>query len=155
LSKEETVYVDATGKVAGRLASIVAKMLLNGKRVIILNAEKAIITGKKSRIVNWYMKKLSIQSKVNPRRHGPFKPKTPDGILRRMIRGMLPRKKPKGKEALRRLRVYVGIPQNLKNVKLTEFTEAIYRRNPYGYMTLEELARILGWKPVKERVSGG
>jgi len=152
---DETVYVDATGKVVGRLASVIAKMLLEGKKVIVLNVEKAVITGKKSTVIQWYLRKLSLRSKVNPRRHGPFKPKTPDGIFRRIVRGMLPRKKTKGKEAYKRLRVFIGTPKKFKNVELIEVSEVSYRKNPYGYLTLEELARLLNWKPVRERILGG
>ena len=149
------MYIDASGKVAGRLASIIAKLLLKGKRVIVFNVEKAVVTGKKKSILSLYRKRMSIQSKVNPRRHGPFKPKTPDGIFRRIVRGMLPRRKAKGKEAYRRLRIYVGIPKKFEKIKFNDFPEVNYKRNPYGYMTIEEIARLLGWKPITEKLVGG
>ncbi|RLF79623.1 50S ribosomal protein L13, partial [Thermococci archaeon] len=44
---ERTIYVDAKNHVLGRLSSHVAKLLLEGWRVIIVNAEKTVITGKK------------------------------------------------------------------------------------------------------------
>lgn len=149
------MYIDASGKVAGRLASIIAKLLLKGKRVIVFNVEKAVVTGKKKSILSLYRKRMSIQSKVNLRRHGPFKPKTPDGIFRRIVRGMLPRRKAKGKEAYRRLRIYVGIPKKFEKIKFNDFPEVNYKRNPYGYMTIEEIARLLGWKPITEKLVGG
>jgi len=152
LSSNNELVVDATNMVAGRLASIIAKKLLSGYRVYVVNVDKAIITGSKKRIVNEFMKKLSIQSKVNPRRHGPFKPRTPEGIFRRMVRGMLPRKKTKGKEAYRRLRVYRGVPPELRNKDFIVFKEAKYRESPYGYMTLAEIAKLIGWIPVEERL---
>ena len=40
------MYIDASEKAMGRLSSITAKSLLNGNHIIILNAEKALITGK-------------------------------------------------------------------------------------------------------------
>ena len=155
MPEEKTIYVDASGKVAGRLSSIVAKKLLSGYKVVILNAEKAIITGKKRMIIGEYMKFMRVQSKINPRRFGPFKPKTPQGILRHMIRGMLPRKKTKGREALRRLKVYRGVPKALHSVEVEDVPEADYRESPYGYLTIEEVARSLGWRPVEERVMEG
>lgn len=155
MSREEVLFVDASGKVAGRLASIIAKKLLEGYRVVVLNVEKAVVTGRKETIMNRVREKLSLQSKVNPKRHGPFKPKTPEGIFRRMVRGMLPRKKSKGKEAFRRLRVYVGVPEEFRNVEITDFPEANYRRNPHGFMFIEEIARLLGWKPIREKLVGG
>jgi len=138
--------------VAGRLASIIAKKLLMGYRVYVVNVEKAVITGAKDRIIDEFMKKLAIQSKVNPRRHGPFKPRSPEGIFRRMVRGMLPRKKPKGKSAFRRLRVFRGIPPWLQKKNLTVFEEAKYKKSPYGYLSLLEIAKLIGWIPVEERV---
>lgn len=138
--------------VAGRLASIIAKKLLSGYIIYVVNIDKAVITGSRERIINEFMKKLSIQSKVNPRRHGPFKPRTPEGIFRRMVRGMLPRKKSKGKEAFRRLKVFRGVPPQFKNKKIIVFENAKYRESPYGFMTLAEIARLIGWIPIEKRV---
>ena len=42
---DELLVIDATGHRLGRLASRVAKMLLQGKRVVIVNARDAVITG--------------------------------------------------------------------------------------------------------------
>jgi len=47
----EVIYVNAENQILGRLASHVAKMLLNGYRVVIFNAEKAILSGDKHRII--------------------------------------------------------------------------------------------------------
>jgi large subunit ribosomal protein L13 len=139
--------------VVGRLASIIAKYLLSGYRVNVVNVEKAVFTGTKERVLAEFKKKLSIQSKVNPRRHGPFKPRTPEGIFRRVVRGMLPRRKTKGKEAYRRLRVYRGIPTNLRGEEVQVFEDALYRKSPYGKVSIEEISRLLGWRPIEERVS--
>ena len=149
---EREIYVNAENMVAGRLASIVAKHLLNGYRVYVFNVDKAIITGKREMIIDEFMKKLWIQSKVNPRRHGPFKPRTPEGIFRRMVRGMLPRKKTKGKEAYRRLRVYRGIPPEFREKNIIMFEDAKYRKSPHGYMYLYEIAKLIGWIPIEERI---
>lgn len=149
----EVIIVDAENSIAGRLASKVAKLLLEGKKVIVVNIDKAVITGKRRVIVNDFMKRLRIKSNVNPRRHGPFKPRSPDGIFRRMVRGMLPRRKPKGKAAYRRLRVYRNVPEEvLKEGKPIKFEDVIYRENPYGYMTLYEVSKLVGWIPIEERM---
>ena len=152
MPEAETVYFDASGKVSGRLSSLVAKRLLSGDRVIIFNVEKAVITGKRSMIIGEYMKFMKVQSKINPRRHGPFKPKTPQGIFRLMLRGMLPRKKAKGKNALKRLRVYAGVPPGLEGANIEDSPEADYKESPHGYMTVAEIARRLGWRSVEERL---
>jgi large subunit ribosomal protein L13 len=44
------MIVDATGLVMGRLASVVATQLLAGNEIKIVNAEKAIITGRRESI---------------------------------------------------------------------------------------------------------
>ena len=152
-NKTNELTVNAENMVVGRLASIIAKYLLMGYRVNVVNVEKAVFTGTKERVLAEFKKKLSIQSKVNPRRHGPFKPRTPEGIFRRVVRGMLPRRKTKGKEAYRRLRVYRGVPPNLKKEEIHTFDEALYRRAPYGKISIEEISRLLGWKPIEEKVS--
>ncbi|HUH82474.1 MAG TPA: uL13 family ribosomal protein, partial [Nitrososphaerales archaeon] len=51
LSGEETVYIDATDQIAGRLSSKVAKLILSGKRVVVVNAEKALISGSRTSVI--------------------------------------------------------------------------------------------------------
>lgn len=151
---EREIVVNAENSVVGRLASKVAKLLLDGYNVYVVNVDKAVITGKKKRVFNDFMKKLWVKSNVNPRRHGPFKPRSPEGIFRRIVRGMLPRRKPRGKEAYRRLRVYRGIPNSLANKEIIVFDDTLYRENPYGYVTLYEVAEHIGWIPVEKRIGG-
>ena len=45
------VVVDASGIVLGRLASYVSKLILEGEVVVVINAEKAVITGRKESII--------------------------------------------------------------------------------------------------------
>ena len=147
--------VDGSNMVLGRLASVVAKNLLDGNRVIVVNVDKVIVTGtSKKSILDKYFKRLRLRSNVNPRRHGPFVHRSPEGIFRRTVRGMLPRRKAKGREAYRRLRVYRGIPPNIKEDKIIVIDEAKYREGPYPYMYLEEIARLIGWIPIEERLEG-
>jgi len=105
-----SVILDGDGAVLGRLSSRTAKLLLAGEEVIVLNAEKIVITGDKQFVKKRYLEKLSIGSP----QHGPYFPRHADTIVRRAIRGMLPYKKAKGLAALRRLRVYKGAPEGLK-----------------------------------------
>lgn len=153
--ENELLIVDGKNMVAGRLASIVAKKLLEGYRVIVVNADKIIITGtSKNSILAKFIKRLQLRSNVNPRRHGPFIPRSPEGIFRRIVRGMLPRRKPKGKNAYKRLRVYRGIPEGIDKSKIIVFEEAKYRRSAYAKMYLEEIAKLIGWIPIEERLKG-
>lgn len=144
MSSENTVYVDATNQIAGRLSSKVAKLLLTGKRVVVVNAEKSLISGSRTSVVNQWREKLEIASRVNPI-YGPIHPRRPDNILRRMVRGMVPRKKPKGDTAMKRLRVYIGTPADVKTDKLTQFKDAAASRPIPVYVTMMDLAKSLGW----------
>ena len=105
--------VDATGIVAGRLASNTAKQLLKGDNVTIVNAEKAIVSGDKVYTENMFKEKVERGEPYS----GPFYPKEPDRILRRMVRGMLPFHTNRGREAFLRLRVYKSVPAELKSAK--------------------------------------
>ncbi len=139
--------INAEGLVAGRLASIVAKRLLMGERIIIVNAEKAIITGKRKRILEWYGKRVTEwRTYYNPEKRGPKIPRRPDRVLKRMVRGMLPRKKPRGREALKRLKVYMGVPPQYATAKFEVPEEAKLKNKDIPYMTLAELYQAFGGK---------
>ncbi len=140
------ILVDATDQILGRMASIVAKRLLEGERVTIVNAEKAIITGDPTRVKEKFKTKFDLARVVNPRR-GPFFPRTPDRIVSRAIRGMLPWSKPRGKEAFRRLRVYRGVPEELKDQSFTSFPEASAERlGTRKFVRVGEVSVSLGIK---------
>ena len=126
------MIIDASNQVLGRLSSEVAKKLLNGEEIIIINSEMAIITGNPEDIEENFMRK----KKMGDPHHGPYYPKTPNGILRRSIRGMLPYKKPRGREAFKRLKIYVGNPNNLKGEKITKEKNEIECK----YLTLKKIS---------------
>ena len=144
MSSDETVYIDATNQIAGRLSSKIAKLVLSGKRVVVVNAEKALISGSRTSVINQWKERLELGSKVNPI-YGPIHPRRPDNILRRMVRGMVPRKKPKGATAMKRLRVYIGVPTGLDQAKMTKFEETIATRPVPVYVTMGDLSKSLGW----------
>jgi large subunit ribosomal protein L13 len=103
--------INAEDCVAGRLASYVAKRLLKGEEIVIVNAEKAIVTGNPKATETFFEEKI----KRGDPYHGPFYPRQPERILRRIIRGMLPYHKPRGRAAYRKLKVYKSIPGEFKN----------------------------------------
>ena len=138
------IVVDGTHHIAGRLSSHVAKLLLKGNRVTIVNCEKIMISGTRSNIIKEYRDFLKISSIIHPR-HGPFHPRRPDTIIARMIRGMLPRKKPSGKSALERLRTYIGAPKELSSFKRIQFDNAKISKTPANYVSMAELGRTIGW----------
>lgn len=132
--------VDADGAILGRMASIVAKRLLKGEEIAIVNSEKVIITGDEHSIKEEYRHKRE----VGTQRKGPFFPRMPHLVVKRTIRGMLPYQQPKGREALKRLKCYIGVPEEYKDVKKERL--GLPDKKPFKYMTLEELSRYLGAK---------
>ncbi len=138
------INIDATDQIAGRLCSKVAKQILIGKRVTVVNAERALISGARDSVIREWMQRLEIASRVNPI-YGPIHPRRPDTILRRMVRGMVPRRKPKGAAAMKRLRIYIGVPEELKAMKFTRFEDAQATRPIPVYVTVKELSKNLGW----------
>ena len=140
-TKNPVTLINADGLIVGRMASKVAKKLLNGEKVIIVNAEKAVISGKKKSKVAEAKEFLEVGS---PRR-GPFHYRRPDRILRKTVRGMLPFKQPKGKSALKRLKVFMGVPEELRDLKTVALKEAQAAKLKGPYFTLAELAKEIGW----------
>lgn len=133
--------IDASGHIVGRLSSFVAKRLLGGEEIHVVNSEKAIITGDMDRIFKEYQE----IRKIGSQRKGPYYPKRPDRILKRTVRGMLPYQKPRGREALKRLRVYIGIPSELEDEKMERIEKACEITTPHC-IELSELSRKLGAK---------
>ncbi len=144
MSSDETVYIDATDQIAGRLSSKIAKLVISGKKVVVVNAERSLISGSRTSVINQWKERLELSSKVNPL-YGPIHPRRPDNILRRMVRGMVPRKKPKGALAMKRLRIYIGVPSQVSAAKLTKFEDATATRPIPVYVTMRDLSKSLGW----------
>ena len=139
--KPSITLVNAEGLIVGRMCSKVAKRLLNGEEVIILNAEKAVFSGKKKSKVAEAKQFLEIGAPVR----GPFHYRRPDRFLRKIVRGMVPFKQPKGKNAYKRLKVFMGVPLEFKDQPMITFTEAqsVTLRGPH--FTLAEMATEIGW----------
>ena len=96
-------------------------------------------------VIEEYRKFLEISSILNPK-HGPFHPRRPDTMITKMIRGMLPYgKKPSGIEAHKRLRAHIGSPKELKSIEKIQFEKAKIKRSSSNYVTMGELARVIGW----------
>ncbi|WP_135303171.1 50S ribosomal protein L13 [Haloarcula amylovorans] len=131
------VVVDARDCIMGRVASEVAEKAMNGDSVAVVNAERAVITGREEQIVEKYQKRVSIGND-----NGYFYPKRPDGILKRSIRGMLPHKKTRGREAFESVRVYVGNPHD-EDGEIVEGT-SLDRLSNIKFVSLGEISEQLG-----------
>jgi large subunit ribosomal protein L13 len=135
--------INADGLILGRMASVVAKRLLNGEEVVIVNADKAVLSGKRRSRV----KEAKTFLEVGAPERGPFHYRKPDRIVRKTVRGMLPIRQPKGQRAYKRLKVFIGIPQELKDQKTETLAQVQANKLPCPFFTVGEYAKEIGWNP--------
>ena len=139
------MIIDGEGLIMGRLASTVSKMLLNGEKITILNAEKILISGTKEWAYARYKQRVDRASISNPRKMGPKYPRRPDDIFRRTVRGMIPYRKTSGREAFKGLKVFVGIPQEFEGAEIFKLEEA-KPKNIIKSIELGTISKLLGAK---------
>jgi len=132
--------VDASGLVLGRAASYIAKRLLNGESIVVVNAEKSVVTGGRSEVIAHYTEARARGSV----RSGPHFPRYPDRIFRRTVRGMLPHLKTRGRVAFRRLEVHIGVPPEYAGQTTQTIEGAKARPTLRPPVTLAEVAQLLG-----------
>ncbi len=137
---ERVLVVDATDQILGRMCSIVAKRLLEGYRVYVVNAEKTRVSGGKRSFIREYVEFLDVKSVRNPK-HTPKHPRNPVTYVRSVVKSMLPMDKPKGVEAFRRLRVYCGQPSSVKG-EAVGFKDADASRLRGRSFTLSDLKEV-------------
>ncbi|MBT4376746.1 50S ribosomal protein L13 [archaeon] len=107
------ILIDGKGAVLGRLASYAAKSALKGEEVNILNCGEIIITGNKKATQTHFEEK---RSRFGHSQKGPKHPATSEKLVKRAIRGMLPdHRVGRGREAFKKIRCYVGIPQEFQD----------------------------------------
>ncbi|MCS7107075.1 MAG: 50S ribosomal protein L13 [Acidilobaceae archaeon] len=141
----EEVYVNGENMILGRLASKVAKLLLSGKRVYVVNAEKVVVSGDRSALIYYYKRTiLGVRSHLS-HKWRPKRPRSPIRLFKAAVWGMLP-KNNKGIRALKALRVYVGVPEELKGKELVAFEEASSQRLARKPVPLAVIAKELGWR---------
>ena len=112
------LVVDATGKTLGRLATEVADTL-RGKRkpqytphcdvgdfVIVVNAEKIAVTGKK-RSDKLYYRHSGYPGGLRSRTLGQMLDRHPEDVVRLAVKGMMPRNR-LARQQLRKLKIYAG-----------------------------------------------
>ncbi|MCL9812956.1 50S ribosomal protein L13 [Natranaeroarchaeum aerophilus] len=134
---EADVVVDARDCILGRVASKVAQQALDGERIAVVNAEDAVITGSEDDVMSTFEKRAELGSD-----RGPYYPKRPDMIFKRSIRGMLPYKKDRGREAFENVRVYVGNPYD-EDGEILEGT-SLDRLSNIKFLQLGEISENLG-----------
>ena len=142
------MLIDATNLIVGRLGSFAAKKALLGERTDIINCEKAVISGTKEEVFAKYKQK---RDRGVPKK-GPFIPRMPDKFVKRIIRGMLPMDKARGKEAYKKIICHIGVPDKFKD----KAAETITKANADKLLTLKkvkvgDICRFLGakWHEIK------
>ena len=153
---EKEIVVDGRAHLLGRLASKVAKELLNGQRVTVVRCELLMRSGSLFRNKLKWHEFLNKKINTNPRR-GFQHYKTPSRMFWRTVRGMLPHKTPKGSAALARLKVFEGVPypyDHKKRMVVPEALKIVRIRDNRKFCILGDLAQLAGWtkKDVVERL---
>ena len=134
------MIIDATDTILGRMAAVVAKKALSGEEVMIINAEKAIVTGSRKVVLARFKFKRDVGDKIK----GPFYPRMPVRLVRRVVRGMLPIRTSRGLDAYKKVKAFIGMPAELKGdvVKLKDI-RANSLKDP-KYISVEEISKWLG-----------
>ncbi len=136
--------IDAERQVLGRIASAAAKKALLGEDVVIVNADKAYVSGSMKAVFAQNLHKLTIKNKGNFNK-GPYHAKRPDLYVRRAVRGMLPWKRTRGREAYKRVRAYIGVPEVImKEMALTMPAKSEPPKKLRRKVTVAEICKFIG-----------
>lgn len=145
---QPVVVIDGKGHLLGRLASVVAKELLNGQKVVVVRCEELNVSGELFRNRLKYADYLRKKTNFN-RRRGPFHFRAPSRIFYKAVKGMIPHKTARGEAALERLKVFEGIPTPYDRKKRVVVPKAlrIFRlKEGRKYTTIGKLSASVGWK---------
>jgi large subunit ribosomal protein L13 len=123
------------------MASILAKRLLVGETIEVVNAQKIVISGNKAQLVKEWKEFI----KVGGFGKGPVHHRRPHEIVRRTVRGMLPYRIPKGAAAYKRLHVHIGVPEELEKDEKVSLPECHSSKLNHRFVTVGELAESIGW----------
>lgn len=137
------IIIDGKDLIVGRVATFAAKKALLGETIRIINCEKMVVTGNKA-----FLEKESHRRRMQGTwSKGPFYYRMPDRYVRRIIRGMLPHKTYRGKQAYSRILCYIGIPEEFKNQNIITIESANVKKLPnLKYLTVKEICKLMGAK---------
>lgn len=141
--QKNRVIIDGNELVLGRMGSHIAKRLLLGEEITIVNCKDVILLGKKNYVLERYQKKR----KERVMKKGPYFHRSPSKIVKRSLRNMVPYKSQRGKEALSRLTCYNSVPSTLKSQNKESIDSAkINYESAFYYTTVGEISKLLGYK---------
>lgn len=133
--------IDGRNLIHGRLAAAVSSMIMDGEEVVVLNSEAIIITGQKDMIFTQF--KAKVDRGDTTKRKGPFYPRRADLLFKRCVRGMIPWTSTSGRDAYRRLHVFVGTPKQFEDCEKQRPEQAV-REITGKYTTLGAVSKFLG-----------
>ena len=135
--------IDATDLILGRMCAIIAKRAMLGEKIEVVNCEKLLVSGNKRYTIVRYVERIHRGTPFD----GPYFPKTPESIVKRTIRGMIPYRKYHGEKAVKNIKCYFGVPETLKSKEAETIASAsVSSSNISRYITLRDLSRQLGAK---------
>jgi len=135
------IVYDASDLIVGRLSSKVAKDALLGREIAVVNCENSVLSGSKEVL----MDKFGNFKNIGKPFHGPFTPRMPDRIVRRSIKRMLPHKVTRGREAIKRVMCYIGVPKEFEGKELQTIEDAnVSRLKSSKYMKLGDVSNLIG-----------
>ncbi|MDP6670629.1 MAG: 50S ribosomal protein L13 [archaeon] len=138
------ILINAENLIIGRVASVCAKKALQNEEVIIINAEKGVFTGQKKDLLKKYQTRINLHTKANPKK-GPKGVRMPDQIVRGAIIGMLPRNRKTGTDAIKRVKVFIGIPEQFEKAEITDLSSFKVDETK-TFIHVGELSKLLGAK---------
>ena len=133
--------IDGRNAVLGRLGSVVAQRIMDGEEIVVINAESIVVTGERDMIFADY--KARVDRGDTTKRKGPFYPRRADLLFKRSVRGMIPWTTTSGREAYRRLHVFVGTPKQFADAEMEKVDDAM-KKISGKYTTLGAISKFLG-----------
>ena len=135
------MIIDAKDAILGRLSSYVAKQILLGNKVDVINCEESVISGRKQATLKEYIRRLDRKAPLK----GPYFYRRPDMFVKRTIRGMLPFKRSRGREVFKNVKCHIGVPEKLKNEKAMVIESAdAGKLHSADYLKVKDICRATG-----------
>ena len=136
------MIIDAKDAILGRLSTFAAKQALLGNKVDVVNCEEAVVSGKKQAILENYIRRIDRKAPGK----GPYLYRRPDFFVRRTIRGMLPFKRARGRDAFRNVKCHIGMPENLRNGEAVILKDNASTLHSADCLKVKDICRSIGWK---------
>lgn len=136
------MIIDAKDAILGRLSSFVAKQVLLGNNVDVINCEEAVVSGKKANVFANYIRRIDRKAPGK----GPYLFRRPDMFVKRAIRGMLPFRIARGKSAFKKIKCHVGMPENLKSGKIIRLDATSEKIILTDYFKVKDICKAIGGK---------